>query len=343
MSSFAAKKRNTNATRKRTRARLEGTGEDGGRRGTARPGIFVSKEAWAARLAQRAAAPPAETPAAALHIDVLDDANERQRALVEFVRKLREAEKSQRQKTRVLVFCTEARTARALERAVGTMVAKKQPSKGYRGLGLGSATRTSWESKGAATMQAGMQESYVTQLIRDFKGGKLLTVLATDDGAKPLASAASAIGTVISFDPPPTLAVQRQRVAFAAGREACCRLFWTNTKKERETMEPTVSWMADHGCAVPAAVREALGLAPAAEEAAAPQPLGDEPASAEPEAVDEAAAEPAGTEPTAGGGTEPAVTAEHWLAALGQMDETTLDGAGQPPHPPAPSCFGGAG
>ena len=75
MSSFNQKKRNTNATRKRTRQRLAGTEEDGGRRGAEhqleagkvlsveerlsaaglkRTGAgFKKPEPWAARLAAR--------------------------------------------------------------------------------------------------------------------------------------------------------------------------------------------------------------------------------------------------------------------------------------------------
>ena len=42
---------------------------------------------------------------------------------------------------------------------VTDMVAVKTPSRGYRGLGFGSATRTSYENIGATSMVAGMQES----------------------------------------------------------------------------------------------------------------------------------------------------------------------------------------
>lgn len=287
MSSFNEKKRKTNATRKRTRERLAGTEEDGGRRGPThqleagkalsveerlkaaglkRTGAgFKKPEPWAARLAARAdkvaGTQDADLQGTNLEILVPSSANDKQDEVVAFLKKLRESEAQTRQKTRVLVFCELARTARTLEGVLGHMVARKTPTRGTRGLGFGSATRTSYENTGATTLQPGMQESYVQTILREFSGGKTPTICATDTGAAPLLMHTGKIGHVVSYDSPESLAQHRERVAYAGKSGATFTMVWSRTRKEKETMGPVIKWMEEQGCVIPPEVRSDLGLA----------------------------------------------------------------------------------
>jgi hypothetical protein len=339
MSSFNAKKRNTNATRKRTRQRLAGTEEDGGRRGPEhqldagkamsveerleaaglkRTGAgFKKPEPWAARLAARAnnveGPQDADLQGTRLQILVPGSANDKKDAVVEFLNKLRELEAKARQKTRVVVFCELPRTARSLEAALGHMVAKKTPSRGYRGLGLGAATRTSYENSGATTLQPGMQETYVQSILREFSGCKTPTIVATDAGAVPLLMHTGKIGHVISYDSPESLAQHRERVSYAGKSGATFTMVWSRTRKEKETMGPVIQWMEEQGCAIPPEVRSDLGLAgPVAFPAGATAPS----VSAPPEPVEQKAQDD---------NRRGLYTMR--LATLSQLDEATLDGA----------------
>jgi hypothetical protein len=358
MSSFNQKKRNTNATRKRTRQRLAGTEEDGGRRGAEhqleagkvlsveerlsaaglkRTGAgFKKPEPWAARLAARAdnveGPQDVDLQNAKLEIMVPDSANDKKWALVNFLKKLRESEAKARQKTRVVVFCELARTARMLEGALGNMVAKKTPTMGYRGLGLGSATRTSYENIGATTLQAGMQESYVQSILREFSGGKTLTVLATDVGALPLLMHTDKIGHVINYDSPESLAQHRERVAYAGKPGATFTHIWSRTRKEKEMMEPVVTWMEEQGCVLPAEVRSDLGLAgPAAPPAAVSRDSAPPPqhtATAVVGSASESSEEDAEEDEAERRRAKKRRRADAMrLATLSQLDEAALDGA----------------
>ena len=288
MSSFAEKKRKTVATRKRTRQRLEGTGEDGGRRGPAhliaagqilsstgfstkpkpvpkRTGAgFKKPEPWAARLAARAEQVEGPRPEvlsnAKLEIMVVASASEKRDTLLSFLNKLREREAKARQKTRVLIFTELNRTAKQLEGKIGNMVAVKTPSRGYRGLGFGSATRTSYENIGATSMVAGMQESYVGKILSDFSSGKNLTVLGTDKGMTPMEMHAGKVGHVICFDSPESLLQHRERCAYAGKGGATFTLVWSRTRKEKEDLGDVITWMEEQGCVLPREVREDMGL-----------------------------------------------------------------------------------
>ena len=340
MSSLNEKKRKTNATRKRTRERLAGTEEDGGRRGPThqleagkalsveerlqaaglkRTGAgFKKPEPWAVRLAARAdkvaGTQDADLHGTNLEILVPSSANDKQDEVVAFLKKLRESEAQARQKTRVLVFCELARTARTLEGVLGHMVARKTPTRGTRGLGFGAATRTSYENTGATTLQPGMQESYVQTILREFSGGKTPTICATDAGAAPLLMHTGKIGRVVSFDSPESLAQHRERVAYAGSSGATFTMVWSRTRKEKETMGPIIKWMEDQGCVIPPEVRSDLELAGPA---ALPAPSVSAP-----------------SKPHSGVRTQEEEEDENRrqintmrLVTLSQLDETTLDGA----------------
>ena len=207
MSSFQKKQALTLATRRRTAQRHKQTDAAKGERlCVPAPKGFSEREL--ARVSNQA------PPHCDQEIRAIADASRKREVLVQYLKELRLAEKSARQKTRVLVFCNNSKTCRSLEAQVGKMIAKKMPSRGHQrrcGGGKeagGAATRTAYEHKDAATLQEPMQLGYVKQICSEFKQGKITTIFATDGATKQLAPQAGGIGLVVRL-------AQRTHVLYA--------------------------------------------------------------------------------------------------------------------------------
>ena len=284
MSSFQKKQALTLATRRRTAQRHKQTAAADKAERLCVPAPKGFSEIELVRARKQA------PPHCVQEICVVADASRKREVLVEYLKDLRLAEKSARQKTRVLVFCSNAKTCRSLEALVGKMIAKKTPSRGHQrrcGGGKeagGAATRTAYENKDAATMQESMQLGYVKQICREFKQGKIVTIFATDGATKELASQAAGIGLVVrhsahmypppacstlpnlgltllrfrmqlSLDPPENVTAYRLRAGYAMKPGAKCVLFSCGTVTEATPeIDAIMGWKAAGGAVLPAKV-----------------------------------------------------------------------------------------